>query len=235
MAKIVYADLVSDIRGKLGGAVWSANRSGPYIKSLSQPTKATTLRQSLSRASLAAMGPSWLTLSDAQRAAWAVYAALAAQEQTDSLGNPFYLSGFNWFAKCNLAKQRWSSVLQVSVPTTPAPTTNAISAVYFDEVIGTFYAGVMTYDPDLGSDMPVIAVAPVWDTKRLSLTAGFRIFKPVQTVDGDDSYWDIVPAQFVSYWGTPYDGVRLFFKVWIQSDRGRRSPAYQDFADYVPL
>lgn len=181
------------------------------------------------------MAALWLGITDSQRSDWNDYAALPAQQQTDSLGNNYYLSGFQWFAKCNLAKQRYSAVVQEDAPTIAAPTTTAIIAVYFEQWETDFYAGVTTNNATFGSNLIVLRLCPIWNTQRESQSHGYRVFVPVPSDFGSITVWDVDVEEYEAYWGTPYEGIRLFITAWVQTTEGRRSALYSNYADYTPL
>jgi hypothetical protein len=50
---------------------------------------------------MAVYAKAWADLGSGDKDDWDTFAADPAQEQTDSLMNPYYLSGFQWFVKIN--------------------------------------------------------------------------------------------------------------------------------------
>jgi len=102
MAKIKLAAPLSGLRGTIGGVVYSANKSGPYAKPWMKPVNPRTPKQLIARGRLSQFPTLWAGISAAQRTAWDVFAALPAQERTDSLGQTYYASGYNWFVKINV-------------------------------------------------------------------------------------------------------------------------------------
>ncbi len=128
MAIVTIGAPLSGIRGTIGGTTFSANKSGPYAKQLSQPSNPRTPRQQLERGFMARMPALWNDMSGAQRAAWNTFADLAAQELFNSLGEGFFASGFNWFTKTNIRLLRAARSTIVPVPTQARPAAPTIDA-----------------------------------------------------------------------------------------------------------
>lgn len=88
--------------GSYAGITASHNRYGYYLRSKVIPTNPSTERQQFVRNVFRALSRQWSsTCTAAQRTAWDLYGANIAK--TDSLGNQFYLPGFNWFVGNNTA------------------------------------------------------------------------------------------------------------------------------------
>lgn len=86
--------------GKQGGVVWSHNAGGPYIRNRAIPTNPNTARQVAVRNSVRALAIAWeITLSQAQRDAWDVYAANVTW--TNRLGQSITLTGLNHYIRSN--------------------------------------------------------------------------------------------------------------------------------------
>lgn len=128
MAIIKIGAPLSGIRGTLGGITYSENGSGPYAKQWSRPVNPRTGLQTQERGFLARMPGLWAALTDAQRADWRTFAEDPAQEKTNSLGEAYYASGYNWFCQCNV------SLLRVGRATIqPAPTQAQPAAPTIDD------------------------------------------------------------------------------------------------------
>ncbi|KKL46357.1 hypothetical protein LCGC14_2346350, partial [marine sediment metagenome] len=121
MAITKLGPLLSGIRGTVGGVVFSENKAGTFAKLWAPPSQPRTSRQSIERAYLAQMPNLWRDLTGVQQAAWDTFAALAAQELTNSLGDAYYISGYGWFCKCNVRLLRVGLTPLVPVPTQARP------------------------------------------------------------------------------------------------------------------
>lgn len=103
--------------GSMGGATASRNKGGQYFRRRAIPTNPSTPRQQVVRNGLAALSQAWSnTLTAAQRAAWATYAANVPK--TDSLGNTINLSGIGWYVACNNARISAGKTTIAAAPTT---------------------------------------------------------------------------------------------------------------------
>lgn len=234
MAKVLFGEFVDGVRGKIGGLVWSANASGPYVKSLRTPVKASTIRRSAQQTLYSEMTEKWRALPQAKRDGWNTFAAAAAQDQTDSLGNTYSLNGFQWHSRINMWRRAIDSTWQTTYPTIAKPSTAAVTSIYFEKSGGTDYCGCTTTDATLGSNLIVIAAVPIFDTQRESLTTGYRTFTPIRDDTGATSYWDIDMDAFEAYWGEPTAQMRCFMNVFVQTTQGYRSAPYFDYVDYTP-
>lgn len=98
MALIKFGVGISDARGSVGGTVFSRNKSGAYMRNRTVPTDPGTTPQTKIRACMGQVRNAWFhVLTDAQRAAWAVYATNTPL--TNRLGDSFNATGWNMFAR----------------------------------------------------------------------------------------------------------------------------------------
>jgi hypothetical protein len=98
MAK--FKAILGDIRGKIGGNVFSANRFGAYIRQKVTPVNPNTEYQQLARLRLAESAATYATqLTESQRELWKSWAYQI--KRNDVFGNPIAFSGFMAFAMVN--------------------------------------------------------------------------------------------------------------------------------------
>lgn len=121
MAIIKIGPPLAGIRGTIGGITYSANGATPYAKLWAQGPKKNTPKQSVQRSFQSTMPALWNDMTDVQRAAWRTFAADPAQEMTNSLGEAYYASGFNWYTRCNVRLARQGLPPEVPVPTQARP------------------------------------------------------------------------------------------------------------------
>lgn len=100
MAKVKFSALISDMRNKLNGSVFSKNRGGSYLRNKVTPVNPQTSFQTAVRAALTAASQSWRTLLQAERDAWS--AAVADFARTDIFGDIKNPSGINLYNKLYL-------------------------------------------------------------------------------------------------------------------------------------
>lgn len=127
MAIIKLGATVVGIRGKLGGIVFSANGATPYAKVWQMPRAQSTSKQTTYRGRLSQYPQNWRDLTQAQRNDWDTYAAAAAQELTNPLGETYYASGFNWFCKLSQQRQTVGRTPPTTAPTAAGPPAPTIS------------------------------------------------------------------------------------------------------------
>lgn len=92
MAKVSFGSGVAEIRGSIGGTVYSRNSGGAYIRTRIAPIQPGSTRQEEAKSVFAAGVNNWTNaLSQLQRDMWAAYAA--AVPYTDIFGATRYYSG----------------------------------------------------------------------------------------------------------------------------------------------
>lgn len=99
MAKIKFGMMMTDARGKLGGQVFSKNRSGAYIRSKVTPTNPQTTFQTSIRQSFGAFSQAWSSLTDEERAAFD--GAVSQFATTDIFGDLRNPTGKNLYLRLN--------------------------------------------------------------------------------------------------------------------------------------
>lgn len=99
MAKIKFGMMMTDARGKLGGQVFSKNRSGAYVRTKVTPVNPRTADQQSNRSLLGSLSANWSGLSDAQRSAW--NGAVDSFQKTNVFGDLTKPTGKNLFTSLN--------------------------------------------------------------------------------------------------------------------------------------
>lgn len=99
MAKITAGIIVSEIRGKVSGNVFSKNKGGAIVRNRVTPINRRSESQSKTRQTLAALAASWRGLTQDQRNSW--NAAAPNFPQSDNLGQTIFLSGEQLYIRCN--------------------------------------------------------------------------------------------------------------------------------------
>jgi hypothetical protein len=115
MAIATYLEY-GDIRGSIGGKVYSRNRYGPYIRNRTKPINPNSSRQQAARNNFSDIAEHWSALlTDAERTAWNLYGA--SVPVTNRLGFQIYLSGFNHFLRSNTAIKQVAGTVVEAGPT----------------------------------------------------------------------------------------------------------------------
>lgn len=118
MAIFKAGSIATEVRGKIGGLVYSRNKGGLYVRSIGVPVQPDSELQAQQRSRMAELMAAWASdLSAAERAAWEVYAANTTWY--NSLGDAITLSGSQFFLRTNILR------LQCSLPRIDAAPTVA--------------------------------------------------------------------------------------------------------------
>lgn len=100
MALVKYGGGIIQMSGSMAGNTYARNRYGNYVRARTKPVNPNSARQVKVRSVVAELTERWLdVLSDAQRTAWATYAAAIAMK--NKLGETIKLSGFNHYIRSN--------------------------------------------------------------------------------------------------------------------------------------
>lgn len=100
MAKIQLTDLLTDIRGSVGGITYTKGVGGIHIRKTKPiPSVSSTVRQTFVRTLLPFLAGLWRELTDDQRSIWATFAG--THPIPDVFGVPRIYPAYNYFIKLN--------------------------------------------------------------------------------------------------------------------------------------
>jgi hypothetical protein len=125
MAIVKYSSLVDGVRNKIGNQVFSQNRYGPFVRDWVIPANPSTASQVHVRSNEAAISAAWRNLDNETRAIW--NEATLSYPRTNSLGETYYLSGFNFFMSCNLYLLPYTTIIQADWQASEMPSAISIS------------------------------------------------------------------------------------------------------------
>lgn len=169
MALVKYGGGIVQMSGSLAGQTHARNRFGNYIRSRTKPVNPQTDRQNNARDIVAFLAEYWhSTLEDAERTAWATYAAAVAMK--NRLGETVYLTGFNHFIRSNSVRLLMGLAVVEPGPTVLAlpetDTTFAASGSEATDLISfTFDTGLPWYT-DAGAQMALFQGQPQLFTRN---------------------------------------------------------------------
>lgn len=96
----ILSPLLGEMRGKVGGMVFSRNKGGPYVRLRSTPTNPNSSRQQTTRNFVGACAAAWSdTLTEAEREQWREWAE--TNSWLNSLGMSVFLTALDWFTMVN--------------------------------------------------------------------------------------------------------------------------------------
>lgn len=105
MAKIKFGMMMTDARGKLGGQVFSKNRSGAYVRTKVTPVNPQTSFQQANRSLLGNLSSAWSNLNQEQRLAW--NSQVENWQKTNVFGDLNKPTGKNLFTGLNKVAQNY--------------------------------------------------------------------------------------------------------------------------------
>lgn len=217
MAKIKFGMMMTDARGKLGGQVFSKNRSGAYIRTKVTPVNPQTASQSRVRSMLALLSSNWNTLTAENRNSW--NSAVEAWQTTDIFGDIKKPSGKNLFVKLNinLTNSQQSPVL-VAPEKIALPTLSHASAS-FTVATDTLVVGNL---PQSAIGNYVIEATPPLNAGVSFAKNRFRQIGAFPLASGMQI--DVTSA-YVAKFGALVGGENVQFRVKFIGENGQASPA----------
>lgn len=157
MATIKLGPIVSEIRGLLGGTIFSRNGAGAYAKQFTKPTNPMTPAQQAIRALLSTVSGRWTAnLSDAEREAW--IEAAPTFPLINKVGEVYFLSGKGLHDMLNLTKAVIGEAFITSPPAQAPAQDLAPTSVVADTGAGTM---VLTFPANINGQNKAIIEATV--------------------------------------------------------------------------
>lgn len=110
------SQLVTQASGSIGGATFSRNAGGMYIRGRAIPVNPSSPQQQVVRNALTSLSQRWInTLTQAQRDAWKVYADQVPIP--DTLGEARPIPALSMYIRCNVARLQNSIAVVDNAPT----------------------------------------------------------------------------------------------------------------------
>lgn len=203
--KIKFGSIVTEGRGKLGGQVYSRNRSGAYVRSKVTPSNPQTARQSVIRSFLAQLSTGWRNLTEAQRDAWR--GAVDNWKRTDIFGDTVTPTGKNLYTQLG--------VVMLNIGETPLNTPPVPEAIVEPEIATlSLDIGSGTFDIELSSvetnqSYVVLATAP-----QSPGAAYFKNkYRQIEVFDGGSGTTLDIDSSYQAKFGAPLEGQKIGVKV----------------------
>lgn len=222
---------VTGIRGTIAGVVFSANKSGTYAKGWVKGTNPMSIGQMWQRAQMAQAGALWRTLSTPQQNDWDTFAETPPEDDYNSLGNPYLLSGFGWFVRILLRRRRTGQADDLLAPaSTPTAAPGSFNMVLYPATGGNIDAKFTYGSGDFATYYAIL---------RLSIAPG--VGTNVQT-SRYLNLWEALGANpTTTYFGVNYFDsfgvtqveMRFFGRLYRQSPSGIRSVPLEIFTDVI--
>lgn len=232
MAVIKLGGVVTGIRGQLAGTLYSANRSGTYARGIAkQPVRLSEL-QSLQRGSMPVIRSAWANLDPADREDWNTWAALPAQARTNSLGDTYYLSGYNAFMMIQLNLLSCAAAFELAPPTDPVPDPIDIDTLTFADDGGS-PSLLLAYQNGEIPATDALVVFAAYDPRGATTAAPSRWLLVASLYNPGATEYECYPraAALVS---TPAPTSQIWCDIIRQAADGQRSAALRLSAFYAP-
>lgn len=215
---LIKSALATQMSGSIGGLTASRSKSGAYFRARSVPVNPNSTAQQLARSAMTELVTAWIeTLTQAQRDAWADYAANVTV--TNRLGDAINVSGQNMYVRCN--QPRILAGL-TRVDDAPVVFDGAMLDPVSMEVTGTDVEITFDDTPDWTSDPDAGLI--VQTSRPQNPTKNFfkGPFRFAELVVGDVTTPPTSPAVVSSPFATPED-TKIFARVRLSLADGRIS------------
>lgn len=137
MALIKYGPIASEVRGSIGGTVFTRSRAGAIVKQKTKPVFNPTPRRLEHLNNLALIRTSWIKESDAKRILWNTLGDNT--DWTNALGETYHPSGYNLYIRQQaLSLMYWGYIILDGTPPAVADIANPDVSYRFDS--GKFQA-----------------------------------------------------------------------------------------------
>jgi len=215
MAKIIFLD-GSEIRGKVGGKVYSRNASGAFVRQYVKPVNANTSLQQAVRNNFASLSSAYRDLSDANRATYENMRTF--YKTTDSVGNVVTPTAPQLFNRLNgVLLQNGEINLGGIMTTCPAP----IPLVGIVNTTPTFVTGTTTLHTSVlfaDGNFTVPAGQTLIVSATTAISAGIakvpsKLFSRITAqVTGADTTSSNIASLYVAVFGTPVAGETIYMR-----------------------
>jgi len=221
MALVKFGGGIVQMLGSLGGTVFARNSSGNYARAKTMPVNPDTIYQQNARSAITVLVERWReTLTDAQRAAWATYAAAVAM--TNRLGEVIHLSGFNHYVRSNaLLAQDGQTIIDAGPTELAIPAMDpafAVSASVATQLISVVFDDTFEWLDEDGGFMWVSQGVPQNATRNF-FAGPYRF---MDSIDGDSVTPPTTPETMTAPFALVL-GQKVWCKARIQRADGRLS------------
>ena len=208
MGRIILSDFISDIRGKVGGTVYSRNRFGFYRKALVIPINPRTEDQVKVRDLYTGASKLYGSLSNSQMLLWQ---SLAQNHPQTVRGKTTVLTSFLMFMKLNRNLQEIDETPIVDAPPYDEP-----------QIFDSFSVDIVTTP---GSEDITLNISPAIASGTKIKVFATRVLKPgVRFVDGNFRKIAVLDSTFISggsieaayiakFGGSPRTGEKAAFRI----------------------
>ena len=226
---VKFGVMVVGARGTVGGAIFSANQAGPFVRSWSKGANPRSDLQTAQRGRFSSLASAWRDLTQAQRDDWIDYADDPPQELTNSLGETYFISGFNWFIRINDHLEQVGAARRDDAPTLTRPLAPIIQfsrLIFTGEVANSFILFTVG-SPGL-TELHLCAALVVNSQGRTTASLRSTNLK-IDTLTPARAV--VFQTEIESTFGNIVAGQRAFYVAQVQDAHGQRGPIDTDTRD----
>jgi len=199
MAKVAFSALVSDLRNKVGGNVFTKVRSGPMVRIKVSPAQPRSAAQTAVRSNFTTNSKAWDTITQTQRNGWIALAASLPQK--DIFGNTYYMTGLQLYQQLNRNLQTIGVAVISDAPASVS--VGAPGAVTVDSAAGPTLTVATANDPAAGEVPVIFAVKPL-NAGRIFAQGQFTVLDATQAAGTAGPYDEA--TKYAAKYGTLASG-----------------------------
>lgn len=206
MAKVKFSALISDMRNKLNGSVFSKNRGGAYLRTKVTPTNPQTVAQAAARALLTSFSQGWKALTEDQRLAW--NGAVGSWAGTDVFGDLKNPTGLQLYIRLNV-----NISLASGTPLTLPPVPSGVAPV-LDLSVDVDDSSQSVTLSDITSPVPADTALYIEATPGLSpgVSNANSQFRHVTTL-APTTVVGAISAAYIAKFGAVVEGQKYFVRA----------------------
>lgn len=207
MAKVKFSALVSDMRNKLNGSVFSKNRAGSYLRNKVTPVNPQSIAQIGVRNTFTTLSQNWRGLTEAQRLSWA--SQVQGYQKTDIFGDLKTPSALQLYMRLN------GNLAAIGVaPIAVAPVPGDSPSIDELTVAGDVSSTTLTLTTEL-AEVPddqayIVDATPGVSAGKNFVKSEYRQIKVLNV-------GDVIPAnvwtEYVAKFGAPAAGQKIFVRL----------------------
>lgn len=207
MAKVKFSALVSEMRNKLNGSVFSRNRGGNYLRNKVTPLNPQTSAQVQARSLLTSFSQAWRSLTEDQRSAWR--AAVSNWARTDVFGDVVNPSGNTLYIRLNI-NVSLAGGTALTLPPSPVGADALTALSLTADVSSTAMPITFAPTPVPADHTLVIESTPAMSPGISNANSQFRVIGTVDAAGTSPfAAWSAQVAKF----GVPVAGQKIFIRA----------------------
>jgi len=171
---------------------------------------------------MGSLAKEWATLTGVQRTAWDTYAALPAQDLTNSLGETYSVSGFNWYIRINSQRILVGLASTVTVPALPRLAAPTLTSIQLRQTGAVLPSKVQITTGEFAGHYLILMGRLFFGSAR-AFTPN-RHFFVISQISASPAFFPFQP-ELEAVFGDVVTGSQGFFTLQRQAVNGQRSPA----------